>query len=155
MTLYAIRPDPGTGSLDDAEVVDQLRYGWEFLEQAITVWRLVDKERADEIEAIKDRASLIAGDREIRFYADDLHQLVGLLTGIDEAIIAAGIVDHHWRVPADRLEELAQQVPAMDLTTERSLKSKTSALGEVMINAVSIRNFLSNALDANCVVSLG
>jgi hypothetical protein len=70
-------------------------------------------------------------------------------------VIAAGIVDGQWRVPADRLEELGKQVPAMDLTTERSLKSKTSALGEVMINAVSIRNFLSNALEAGCIVVLG
>lgn len=155
MTLYAIRPDPDTGSLDDAEVVDQLREGWQFLEQAITVWRLVDKERADEIEAIKDRASLAAGDGEIRLYADDLHKLVRLLTGVDDAVIAAEVVDRHWRVPPDRLEELAKQVPAMDLTTERSLKSKTSALGEVMINAVSIRNFLSNAVDAGCVVVHG
>jgi hypothetical protein len=155
MTLYAIRPDPDTGSLDDAEVVDQLHEGWQFLEQAIAVWRLVDKERADEIEAIKDRASLAAGDGEIRLYPDDLHKLVRLLTGVDDAIIAAGIVDRHWRAPADRLQELAHQVPAMDLTTERSLKSKTSALGEVMINAVSIRNFLSNAVDAGCVVVHG
>lgn len=155
MTLYAIRPDPDTGSLDDAEVVDQIREGWQFLEQAITVWRLVDNERADKIEAIKDRASLAAGDGEIRLYAEDLHNLVYLLTGVDDAIIAAGIVDRQWRVPADRLEELAKQVPAMDLATERSLKSKTSALGEVMINAVSIRNFLSSALDARCVVVLG
>lgn len=154
MTLYAIRPDPETGSLDDAEVVDQLRYGWQFLEQAITVWRLVDKERANEIEAIKDRASQAAGDGEIRFYAEDLQQLVRLLSGVDDAIIAAGTVDRHWRVPAEQLEELAKKVPAMDLTTERSLKSKTSALGEVMINAVSIRNFLSNAVDAGCVVVL-
>jgi ATP phosphoribosyltransferase len=156
MTLYAIRPVPGTDSLDeDAEVVDQLRYGWQFLEQVITVWRLVDKERADKIEAIKDRVSLAAGDDEIRFYAEDLQNLVDLLTGVDDAVIAAGIVDRHWRVPAERLEELAKQVPAMDLATERSLKSKTSALGEVMINAVSIRNFLSNAVDAGCVVVLG
>lgn len=155
MTLYAIRPDPDTGSLDDAEVVDQLREGWQFLEQAITVWRLVDKERADEIEAIKDRASLAAGDGEIRFYADDLHKLVRLLTGVDDALIAAGIVDSHWRVCTERLEELAKQVPAMDLTTERSLTSKTSALGEVMINAVSIRNFLLKAVDAGCVVAYG
>lgn len=155
MTLYAIRPDPDTGSLDDAQVVDQLREGWQFLEQAITVWRLVDAKRADEIEALKDRASLAAGDGEIRLYADDLRELVGLLTGVDDAIIATGIVDRQWRVPPDRLEELARQVPAMDLTTERSLKSKSSALGEVMINAVSIRNFLSNALDAGCIVVLG
>jgi hypothetical protein len=154
MTLYAVRPDPDTGSLDDAEVVDQLKDGWEFLEQAITVWRLVDESRADEIEAIKDRASLAAGDGEIRFYAADLQELIRLLSGVDEAIIAAGIVDSHWRVPAERLEDLSKRVPAMDLTTERSLQSKTSALGEIMINAISIRNFLSNALHAHCVVVL-
>jgi hypothetical protein len=46
-------------------------------------------------------------------------------------------------------------VPAMDLTTERSLDSKTNALGEVMMNAVFLRNFLSDAVKAGCVVALG
>ncbi|HEX3475670.1 MAG TPA: hypothetical protein VHT91_11640 [Kofleriaceae bacterium] len=156
MTLYAIRPTPGTESLDDdAEVVDQSRYGWPFLEQAVTLWRLVDNGRADEIEAIIDRASLAAGDGELRFYRPDLHELVRLLTGIENAIIEAGIVDQHWRVPAERLEELAKRVPAMDLTTKRSLDSKTHALGEVMSNAISLRNFLSDAINAGCVVVLG
>src|ERR1041384_788200 len=50
MTLYALRPDSETGSLEDAEVVDQLRYGWEFLEQAVAVWRLVDTTRANQIK---------------------------------------------------------------------------------------------------------
>jgi hypothetical protein len=155
MTLHAIRPTPDTESLDDAEVVDQSRYGWEFLKQAITLWRLVDSGRGDQIEAIKDRALLAATDQELRLYAPDLHELVRLLTGVEDAIIASGIVDHHWRVPADRLQELAKRVPAMNLTTERSLDDKTHALAEVMINAVSIRNFLSNAVDAGCVVVLG
>jgi ATP phosphoribosyltransferase len=155
MTLYAVRPDPDTGSLDDAEVVDQLKDGWAFLEQAITVWRLVDDSRANEIESLKDRASLAAGDGEIRFHTADLQELVRLLSDVDHAIITAGIVDSHWRVPAERLEELAKRVPAMDLVTERSLQSKSSALGEVMINAVSVRNFLSNAADAGCIVVLG
>jgi len=155
MTLYAIRPDPETESLDDAEVVDQSRYGWEFLKQAITLWRLVDDNRADEIDAIKNRALLAATDQELRLYGPDLHELVRLLTGLEDAIIAAGIVDQHWRVPADRLEELAKQVPAMDLTTDRPLHSKTSALGEVMMNAVFLRNFLSDAAKAGCVVVLG
>jgi len=155
MTLYAIRPDPETESLDDAEVVDQSRYGWEFLKQAITLWRLVDDNRADEIDAIKNRALLAATDQELRLYGPDLHELVRLLTGLEDAIIAAGIVDQHWRIPADRLEELAKQVPAMDLTTDRPLHSKTSALGEVMMNAVFLRNFLSDAAKAGCVVVLG
>lgn len=156
MTLYAIRPTPGTDSLeDDAEVVDESRYGWEFLKQAITLWRLVDSSRADAIEAIKDRALRAATDKELRLYPPDLHELVRLLTGIENAIIEAGIVDQHWRVPAERLEELAQRVPAMDLTTDRPLRNKTSALGEVMVNAISLRNFLSDAVNAGCVVVLG
>jgi hypothetical protein len=156
MTLYAVRPLPGTDDLDeDAEVVDQSRYGWEFLKQAITLWRLVDSNRADAIEAIKDRALLDATDKELRLYPQDLHELVRLLAGIEDAIVEAGIVDRHWRVPAERLEELAKRVPAMNLTTERSLDSKTHALGEVMVNAISLRNFLSDAVKAGCVVALG
>jgi hypothetical protein len=154
VTLYALRPDPATGSLEDAEVIDEFKYGWQFLEQAITLWRLVDKDRADQIKAIKDRAALAAPE-ESRFYTEDLHELVRLLTGVDDAIISAGIVDSHWRVPAGHLEELARRVPAMNLKTERSLDDKTHALGEVMINAISIRHFLSNAVNAGCVVVLG
>jgi hypothetical protein len=154
VTLYALRPDHATGSLEDAEVVDEFKYGWQFLEQAITLWRLVDKERADQVKAIKNRAARSAPE-ESRFYTEDLCELVRLLTGLEETIVTAGVVDGHWRVPADRLEELAKQVPAMDLVTERSLKSKTNALGEVMSNAISIRNFLSDAVNAGCVVVLG
>ena len=155
VTLYAIRPDPKTGALDDdAEVITQSKYGWQFLEQAVMLWRLVDNSRAGKIDAIIERATHAAGDGELRFYRPDLEELVQLLTGVDDAIVAAGIVGQHWRVPADRLEDLAKQVPAMDLTTERSLDDKTHALAEIMINAVSIRNFLSNALDAGCVVVL-
>lgn len=152
MTFYAIRPDPVTGSLDNAEVMSELRYGWQFLEQAIMLWRLVDPARADETEAIKASASRAAGDGEIRFHAPELRELVRLLAGIDEAFIAAGIVDAHWRVPPEHLEELAKRVPAMDLQTERPLHAKTNALAEVMINAVSVRDFLANALAAGCVV---
>ncbi|MEO7730193.1 MAG: hypothetical protein ABIY55_04415 [Kofleriaceae bacterium] len=151
MTLYAFRLAPDSTSLDDAEVIDRSRYGWEFLDQATTLWRLIDPARADAIAAIKDRAS-DASDDLTRFAGDDLDALVRLLDGVDDAIVAAGIVDRDWRVPPERLAELARQVPAMDLTTERSLESKTHALGEVMINAVSLRNFLSDALRAGCIV---
>jgi ATP phosphoribosyltransferase len=155
MTLYAIRPNPDSVSLEDGEVLFQSRYGWDFLKQAITLWRLVDHVRADEIEAIKDRLLTTNDDDELRIELRDLRRLVELLTGVDEAIVAAGITDQHWRVPAEQLEDLAKCVPAMNLTVERSLEDKTHALAEVMINAVSIRNFLSEAADAGCVVVLG
>jgi ATP phosphoribosyltransferase len=156
MTLYAIRPEPGTESLDDAEVVDQLRYGWQFLEQAVTLSRLVDNGRADEMQAIIDRATAAAGDGELRFYRADLEELLlRLLAGIENAIVEAGIVDQHWRVPAERLEDLAKQVPAMDLTTDRPIHSKMNALAEVMMNAIFLRNFLSDAAKNGCIVALG
>jgi hypothetical protein len=151
MTLYALRLPPASTSLDDAEVVDESRYGWEFIEQAIALWRLVDPARSDAIAAIKERAS-DATDDYTRFSGDDLAALVQLIDSVDDAIVDAGIVDREWRVPSERLEELARKIPGMDLTTERSLESKTHALGEVMINAVSLRNFLSDALRAGCVV---
>ncbi|TMQ08615.1 MAG: hypothetical protein E6J90_39850 [Deltaproteobacteria bacterium] len=155
MTLYAVRQPPGTSCLEDAEVVDEFKYGWDFLEQAITLWRLVDPARATGIETILDRAAMAAGDGELRIEAGDLRELANLLSGVEDAIVAAGIVDGHWKVSPERLEELAKRVPAMDLQTERPLANKTSALGEVMINAGSIRNFLSDALNANCVVVVG
>jgi hypothetical protein len=155
MTLYAIRPTAGIESLDDAEVVNQSRYGWQFLRQAVSLWKLVNNNRANDIEMVIDRATRAAGDGELRFYRQDLDELVRLLTGVEDAIIQAGIVDQHWRVPAERLEGLAKRVPAMDLTTERSLDAKTHALGEVMMNAVFLRNFLSNALNAGYIVALG
>jgi hypothetical protein len=151
MTLYAIRLAPDSASLDDAEVIDRSTYGWEFLDQAITLWRLVDPARADAIAAIVERAS-DASDGPTRFGADDLAALIKLVGGVVDAIVAAGIVDRHWRVPPDQLEALARRVPAMDLTTERSLENKTHALAEVMINAVSLRNFLADAQREGCVV---
>jgi hypothetical protein len=155
MTLYALKPDPATGSLDDAEVVTQSPYGWKFLEQAITLWRLVDNARADQIKAIMANANRAAGDGELRFYTGDLQELVRLLAGVEDAVVAAGIVDRHWRVPSDHLGELAKRVPGMDLKTERSLDDKTYALAEVMSNAISIRIFLSNAVNGGYVVALG
>lgn len=155
MTLYAIRPLPGAENLDNAEVIDQLRYGWQFLGQAVTISRLVDGSRADKIEAIIRRASVAAGDGELRFYQADLDELVRLLAGIEDAIVEAGIVGNHWRVPLERLDELAKRVPAMDLTTERPLECKANALGEVMMNAIFLRNFLSDAAKAGNVVVFG
>jgi hypothetical protein len=151
MTLYAKRYSPGSTSLEDAEVVDESRYGWSFLDQAIALWRLVDPRRANAIAAIREQASNAPSDHT-QFAGEELAELLRLVTGVTEAIVATGIVDQEWRVPAESLEELERKVPGMDLTTERPLDCKVFALGEVMSNALSLRNFLSNALSAGCIV---
>jgi hypothetical protein len=156
VTLYALRPDPVTGAVDEeAEVVAQSKHGWQDLEEAVTLWRLVKSPRADEIDAVLGQVAAAAGDGELRIYAQELQKLVHLLTGIEDAVVRAGVVDKDWRVSPDRLEDLARQVPGMDLKTERTLDDKTYALGEVLNHAESIRGFLSNALEAGCIVVLG
>jgi len=155
MTLYALQPDPVTGSLDDATVISQSKHGWEFLEQAITLWHLVAPQRADELEALKRRLLLTNPNEELRIFPEDLRELVRLLLGIEDAIVLAGITDQQWRVPAEHLEALARRVPAMDLQTDRPVETKTNALGEVISNAILLRNFLSNAAKEDCVVVLG
>ena len=154
MTLYAMRPDPDSGDVvDGADIVDQSKYGWQFLEQALSLLQLVDQRRAEQLEAIMVR--LNEGDDQLRIGPSDLRLLVGLLEGVEVEIETAGFVNDKWRVDPARLQELKARVPSMDLETERDLKSKTSALGEVMINAIAIRNFLRDALDQGCVVILG
>lgn len=153
MALYAIRSSPDAELLEDAEVVSESKYGWDSLEQAITLWKLVDPARANQIEAVMDRCASSPADGRPRFEAEDLRELVRLLSSVEDAIVAAGIVEpNNWRVPAERLEELARRVPAMDLKTERLLVNKTSALAEVMSNAISVRKFLEHAANADCVV---
>jgi len=154
MTLYAIRPESVIESLESAEVTNELPEGWDFLEQAVSLWQLVDAARAKQLEAILDRVALDKGDEKPRFEAADLCEMVRLLTGIEDALVAAGIVDNHWRAPPEHLKDLARRVPAMDLKTERPAATQTSALGEVMINAGSIRNFLLNAANDGCIVVL-
>jgi hypothetical protein len=156
MTLYAVRADPVTGAVDEeAEVVAQSKHGWQDLEETVTLWRLVNSPRADEIDAILGRVAEVAGEGELRLDAQDLEKLLHLLAGVEDAVVRAGIVDKRGRVPPHRLEDLARRVPGMDLKTERTLDDKTYALGEVLNHAESIRTFLANALEAGCVVVLG
>jgi hypothetical protein len=155
MTFYALRLAPDSHALADAEVIEEFEEGWDFLEQAVSLWRLIGDRRADDIEAIMGRIGLVGNDGDPRLEAMALDELVRLLSGVDEAIVKSGIVDAHWLVPVERLEALARSVPGMDLTTQRSLEAKRHALGEVMIHAVSIRNFLAKARSGGCVVAVG
>lgn len=150
MTLYAVRFPTTSDAVEDAEVVNESPYGWAFLEQAVALWRLVDPARATAIEAIKDRASDAPGDYT-RFNTTDAGALADLIGDVDVALIAAGVVDAHWRVDPARLPELTRQVPGLSPTT-MSLPDRDHALAEVMINAVSVRNFFAHAKRDGCVV---
>lgn len=153
-TLYAVHAEPGVPPHDDDEVVDEMAHGYECLEAAITLWRLVEPARAESLRALLDRVA-DASDSHTQFAGDDLATLIQMLSGVGDAIKAAGIVDQHWRTPPDRLDELKRQVPAMDLELNRSLHSKTAALLEVICSVEAVQGFLARALRSGCAVVHG
>ena len=97
MTLYAVRPvapDAVSDADEDGpqpEVVFQHEYGWKFLDHAITLWRLVDRQRADDLEAIRTRAQFADPDGWPRFEPAEVAAIARLLTGLDKAIVTAGL----------------------------------------------------------------
>ena len=149
MTLYKVRL--ASSALEDAHVVDRLRYGWDYLEQAISLWHLVDPVRANALVEFVERVSN-ADEGPTCFAGDDLVTLAHMTAGIEDAIRVTGIIDRHGRVAPERLAELKRLVPAMDLETERTLEDKTNALLEVIGNAEGLHEFLSEALRDGCVV---
>ena len=151
MTLCAVGFPPTSDAIDDAEVVNELPYGLEFLAQAVALWRLVDPSRAAAIEVIKRRACNAPGDY-IRFQLDDVGEVADLIGDVDVALIAAGVVDARWRVDPARLPELSRCVPGLSRLTMAHPDHRNSALAEVMINAISVRNFFAHAKRDGCVV---
>lgn len=153
-TLYAIRSAPGVPPQDDDEVVEEMDHGYACLEAAITLWRLVDPARAESLRSFLFRVA-DASEDHTQFAGDDLAALIQMLSGVGEAIQAAGIVDQHWRTPPGRLDELKRQVPAMDLELNRPLHSKTAALLEVICAVEALQGFLSRALRSGCTIVHG
>jgi hypothetical protein len=60
-STYSIRPDANTESLEDAEVVSESKYGWQFLEQAVTLIKTgVRDTNADARGQIADQSNLLS-----------------------------------------------------------------------------------------------
>ncbi|MDQ3153567.1 MAG: hypothetical protein M3R63_18245 [Actinomycetota bacterium] len=155
MTLYAIRPHgPDADPDSEEEVVNKLKRGWDYLDQAIALWRLVNECRADEIEAIKDRAALADPDGHPRFELANIAELVRLLTGFEEALVDAGIVDARWSSPLGQVKELAPRIPGIDVRPERTQRELEQVLAEVMANVSWVRDFLAEAKEKGCFVEL-
>ncbi len=150
-TLYAARMAPDSLHFEDAEVIDEVKHGWAVLESAITLWRLVDPTRAEVLRAFIFRVA-DASKRHVQFAGDDLATLIQMISGVGDAIQAAGVIGRDGRVSAARLDELKQQVPAMDLELNRPDECKASALLEVICDVEALQGFLSSAQRAGCVV---
>lgn len=150
-TLYAARRVTDSSLFEDAEVVDEMKHGWAVLESAIALWRLVDRARADALREFILRVAE-ASEWQTQFAGDDLVTLIQMISGVGDAIQAAGIIDRDGQLPPDRLGDLKRQVPAMDLELERSLECKTHALLEVICDVEGLQGLLSTALRSGCFI---
>lgn len=158
MTLYAVTEGYDPNHHRDELVSDEigpLENGWSTLQQAAALWRLVEPTRAEAVQALIDQARAEGWELHPLFDQAALISLVGALTGLDRALIDAGIMDEHWLVPADSAAKLAAQVPGLDARETRTAYELQNALAEVLILVDSARSFLQEALADGRVVIFG
>jgi hypothetical protein len=135
-------------------VVDSIPRGMDTFPVAAQLWRLVDTQRAERIEAIYARVSRRAGltDDDIRYEADDLRELVELFDGLRAALQQATIVNHELKVEPDKVAELAPKLPGLDLRATRPAGDAVWALAEGIVNVEGLRQFLADAIARGCDV---
>ncbi len=117
---------------------------WHALDLARDLWVLVDRERAAAVRAFQEREShdlpsqFRIGPRQIR-------ELLALLDGLEPAL-ATRLLDAEQRLPADRLDELARQAPALNLSPKRPTVERVYAAEEALSSVLVLRAFLERAL---------
>lgn len=166
MNFYMTTPrganDADDGPDDDDEddgqprgvVVKTFDDAWRHLVVAVELWRLIGPARAAALEALLTRLSRGNTDRGLFLGAAELDEILVLLDGLDTALIGP-VVDAHWRVPAERIDELRRAAPHLDLRPDRPLVDAIHAVGEGMANVGSVRGFLAEARARGCWVVAG
>ena len=121
---------------------------------AAQLWRLVDPQRAERIEAVYARVNRRAAltNDDIRYEADDLRELVESLDGLRAALQQAAIVNDELRIQPDQVAELAPRLPGLDLRATRPAGDVVWALAEGIVNVESLRQFLADAVAGGCDV---
>lgn len=157
MTLYALEPGVALGDdLDRAPVLQPLEHGGDYLADAAALWQLVDDRRAEGLREFlaRSEADAEATGGHPRWDTAELWELVGLLTGVEDALQHAGIVDASWMIAPEHARDLARRVPGMDVRPERPAADLQHALAEVIARVHGLRTFLTNAADAGASVEL-
>ena len=158
MTLYALEPGAELGEeLDRSPALPPLEHGGDYLADAVASWRLVDDRRAEALREFLDRAEAEAEaepDGHPRWETAQVWDLVDLLTGLEAALLDAGIIDADWTIPANSARDLARRVPGMDVRPERPAVDLRHALAEVLARVHGLRTYLTRAAEAGTWVEL-
>ncbi len=156
MTLYALETGVELGEdLDRPPVLPPLEHGGDYLADAVALWRLVDNRRAEALREFLDRAEAEeTPDGHPRWDTAHVRKLVGLLTGVEAALLDSGIIDANWMISTDRAHDLAQRVPGMDVRPVRPAADLQHALAEVIARVHGVRTFLTRAAETGARVEL-
>jgi hypothetical protein len=154
MSFYEMRPfEPGRpfdldedGNPVTEEVVDTFEEGWPALEVASQLWGLLDDPRQKATKALGERLDVAAQreERPIRFKAADLDEAIGLLSGLEDALVGK-VIDQDWTFAIDRLEEIRRRAPSLDLSPSRPDGDIIHAVGEGLWLTIALSNFLKQA----------
>lgn len=112
--IHLIRPDwVGEDEDRDEAVVESYEPARSFLQVAPELWRLAgDDERAAAIKALFERVY----EREpIVMYSAEIEELLGLLDGLQDALIGQVVDEQHWRVRPELLPALRVRTKRLDL----------------------------------------
>jgi hypothetical protein len=143
VTLYALEPDADPERPSSIRPFEQ---GGSYLADAVALWRLVDDRRADALREFVDRAEEADPDGHPHWSSAGVQELVDLLSGLEERLADAGVLDASWMTPIEAVPELARRVPGMDARPERTELELQQALAEVVFRVQDLRAFLDRVL---------
>lgn len=127
---------------DDAfdSIEYQSEYARSHLEVAAELWSLVDKERAERLDALVSRA--FGRDPHV-LHVDEVAELDRALEGLEMQLRNAGWIDAREDVPADRLPELARRTTRLDLSGDAVPRA---AISSGLSRVVAVRELAARAL---------
>lgn len=150
-SIHLIRGD-WQGEPDDFHeaVVESLRHGPRYIQVALELWRLVDRDdRVKEIEEVLSHAY----ERELpTLTSSEIRELLRLLTDLDESVAAVWL-DEKGQVSPERMPEVRKRTRLLHLDDLQGHLG-TEGVSEGLADVHGLLKFLRQAIDRGLHVSL-
>lgn len=141
VNLYMI--DPDRDDVDDdapGRVVARLDHGWGVVQVASELWRIVDPERADRMDALRRRLN----HQDLRMTTTDVGELSALLNDLPGAVVGSLVSADTWTLAPDQVPALRDRAPAI-FDQPRPIADEVHAIAEVLQAIDALRSFLNRA----------
>lgn len=149
-SIYLVQPD-WEGDPDDIHesVVESLLNGPRYIDVGVELWRLVDENRAAQINALTLRA-FGRDSRELN--TAEIKQLDELLDGLDVAMKKSWL-DEQWMIRPELLEEVRRRTKLLSVGEHRG-PFAGDGIRDGLSQVHALREFLKQALDRGLHLAL-